>query len=186
MKRIVGLIIVMALGFLCAVPARAQLGIYAGVQGGYSSQKASFKDLKFNRDTTFLYGVRAGVKVLMFALEFNYFQAAHNLDPTDLTATTWKNREVDYSFVGLNLKYIFSVLVVQPYLTAGVGYYSANIDSIDKDKDKGYNVGLGVELRIKKIGITAEAKYHHVTLDIDNKDFKIGGFTLTGGINIHF
>ena len=179
--------IVLALSVLCLVP-KAQAGfIYLGLQGGISKQKAGFSDIKFNSDTAFLYGIKAGVKFMMFAAELNYFQAAHNLNSNDISAPMWQGRKVDTSYLGANLRWIFPILVVQPYLTAGYGFYTADIHDIDKDQNGGFNVGAGVELMLgEKFSLSAEGKYHHVTLDITTESFKVGDFSLTGGFNIYF
>jgi opacity protein-like surface antigen len=179
--------IVLALSVLCIVP-NAQAGfIYLGLQGGLSMQKAKFSDITFSTDTSFLYGIKAGVKFMMFAVELNYFQAAHNLDPKDISAPMWRDRKVDYSYLGANLRWIFPILVAQPYLTAGYGYYTVDIHDIDKDHNGGFNVGAGVEVMLGgKFSLSAEGRYHHVTLDITTESFKIGDFSLTGGFNIYF
>ena len=184
-KTITGIALVFFV--LCLVP-KAQAGfIYLGLQGGISKQKAGFSDIKFNTDTSFLYGVKAGVKFMMFAVEVNYLQAAHNLDPKDISVPTWQDRKVDYSYLGANLRWIFPILVVQPYLTVGYGYYTVDIHNIDKDHNDGFNLGAGVELMLgKRFSLSAEGKYHHVNLDITAKSFKVGDFSLTGGFNIYF
>lgn len=172
---------------LIASQAIAQGGIYLGIQVGYSAQKPSLKDVEFNTDTTYLYGLRAGIKLLMIAVELNYFQAAHNIDLADPTSIDWGGRDVDYNFVGLNLKYFFPLLLFQPYLTFGYGYYTADIKAIDKDRDGGYNLGVGLELKLgAKFSLLAEGKYHHVNLDIKEKELGLGDFTLSGGFNIYF
>lgn len=187
MKKALWLSFILVL-FLYIVPsASAQAGIYFGVYGGHSTQKPGLDDVEFNTDTAFLYGVRAGVKFLMMALEAGYFQAAHNINLTDFPLLDWDGRQVDYSFFGLNVKYILSLLVFHPYLTVGYGYYSVDIHDIDKDKNRGYNIGIGAELTLgKKIALLAEAKYHRVKLDIQERKLTIGNFTLLGGLNIYF
>lgn len=165
----------------------AQVGLYLGVQGGYSAQKPSLKDVEFNTDTTYLIGLRLGVKLMMIAIELNYFQAAHNIDLADPLSIDWGGREVDYNYLGLNLKYFFPLLLLQPYLTFGYGYYSADISDIDKDRDGGYNLGVGLELKLgSKFSLLAEGKYHHVNLDINDKKLGLGDFTFSGGFNIYF
>ena len=186
MKKMTAGLVMVLLAF-CLVP-KAEAGlIYLGLQGGLSMQKAKFSNMTFNTDTSFLYGAKAGMKFMMFAVELNYLQAAHNLDSTDISVPMWRDRKVDYSYLGVNLRWIFPILVVQPYLTAGYGYYAVDIHDIDKDHNGGFNLGAGVELMLgKKFSLSAEGKYHHVTLDIDAKSFKVGDFSLTGGINIYF
>ena len=167
--------------------AYAQGGLYFGIQGGYSAQKPSLKSVDFNTDTTFLYGLRAGLKIMMIAVEVNYFQAAHNLDVADLLLLDWEGKEVDYNFIGINLKYFFPFFLIHPYLTMGYGYYTANIHDIDKDREGGYNLGLGLEFHLgTRFSLIAEGRYHHANLDIDQKKLKIGDFTVSGGLNIYF
>ena len=186
MKKVVAGI-VLVLSVLCFVP-NVQAGfIYLGLQGGLSMQKAKFSDITFSTDSSFLYGIKAGVKFMMFAAELNYFQAAHNLDPKDISLPMWRDRKLDYSYLGANLRWIFPILVVQPYLTAGYGYYTVDIHDIDKDHNGGFNVGVGVEVMLGgKFSLSAEGRYHHVTLDIATESFKVGDFSLTGGFNIYF
>ena len=73
------------------------------------------------------------------------------------------------------MKYYFSLLLLQPYLTFGLGYYTADIYEIDKDTDRGYNLGAGVEISLgKKIALLGEVRYHRIKLLIDDKEFKVG------------
>jgi opacity protein-like surface antigen len=160
---------------------------FIGVQGGWSSQKPKIADMKFDSDTSFLYGARAGVKFMMLALEANYFQAAHNLLAKDGMAFDWNGREIDYSYLGLNLRVYFPLVIIHPFLTAGYGYYRAHIKDVGKDREKGFNFGAGAELRLgDKFSLLAEGKYHRVTLNIDESELKLGDFTLSGGFNIYF
>jgi opacity protein-like surface antigen len=164
----------------------AQSGFFLGLQGGYSAQKPQLSSFEFNTDTTYLYGVRAGVKVWAIALEVNFFQAAHNIALVELDQHEWDGRQVDYNFIGGNLKYFFPLAFFHPYITIGYGYYTANINQIDKDTDSGYNFGLGFELHLgKKFSLLVEGKYHRVKLYIDELDLKIGDFTASGGFNIY-
>lgn len=181
----------LALAFLfihmCVSNASAQGSLYFGVHGGYSAQKPSLKDVEFKTDTTYLYGLRAGVKLMMIAIELNYFQAAHNLDIAGFPNFEWEERQIDYSFIGLNFKYFFSLFLLQPYITFGYGYYTADIHKIDKDKEGGYNLGIGLELKLGKMfSLLAEGKYHHVNVDIDEKKLGLGNFIISGGLNIYF
>jgi len=187
LKKISIFFIALILFLLFPSNSFAQVGIYLGLQGGFDAQKPSLEGVEFNTDTTFIYGIRAGVKFLMLALELNYFQTAHNLSLENNLVSDWNNREVNYNFFGLNLKYFFSILMVHPYLTFGYGYYTADIQNIDKDTNGGYNLGLGIELMVgKKFSLGAEGKYNQVKLDIKNKDFGLRDFTVSGGFNIYF
>ena len=186
MKRIavVGFVLVLAAG---AAGAFAQVGVYIGGFGGYSAQKPTFEDVQFTTDTTFFYGLRGGIRFLMLALEVSYFRAMHNIAVDDLLTLHWDGRINDFSYIGLNLKYIFSLAILHPYLTGGYGYYTADIENIDKDKEGGINFGAGLEVSLgKKISIVAEGKYHHVAVDIQRIHVGLGNFMISGGLNIHF
>jgi len=159
-------------------------GFYLGIQIGSSMQKPSIKDIEFSTDTSFLYGARAGIRFMNITVEANYFQAAHNLVTEDLE---WGEREIDYNYIGMNLKYdFFSIVNFNTYLTVGYGYYTADIHDIDKDTDDGYNFGLGMELFLgDRFSLLAEGKYHHTKVDIENRELSLGDFSIVGGFNIY-
>lgn len=187
MRKTIGALLLT--GVLLAAPAAAsaQAGIYLGLQGGLSLQKPSLEGVDFSTDTTFVYGLKAGVKLLMFVVELQYFQAAHNISLTDPTALDWDGRAVEYTHLGLNVKYLFSLIVVNPYLSVGYGYYGADIETIDKDRVGGFNLGAGVEIMLgKKFAVVAEGRYHHVKFDITDLGLKVGDITLTAGMNFYF
>ena len=147
----------------------------------------AYKVVEFNSDTSFLVGARFGFKFLMMAVEANYFQAGHNVSLKDLVTINWDGREVDYSYLGLNVKYFFPLLLLHPYVSVGYGYYTASIQDIGEDTQMGFNVGLGLELHVgSKFALNAEGRYHRVGLDIDNRELKIGDFTINGGLSIYF
>jgi opacity protein-like surface antigen len=186
-KKIAFLCILALTGSVFAVNASAQGGFYLGIQGGWSAQKPSLKDIDFSTNTTFLYGVRGGIKFMMIALEANYFQAAHNLEVSELLTFDWADREIDYNYLGVNIKYFFPLFLVQPFITAGYGYYTADIKGIGDDKNAGFNIGVGMELHLgDKFSLLAEGKYHRVKVDIDERELTLGDFTLCGGLNIYF
>lgn len=188
-KRIVLAVVVLIL--LVSVPrAFGQVGLYGGVFGGYSAQSPSLPDAStiFSTNTTFCYGLRLGLRILTFAVEGTYMQAAHNIDWQSGLLPDWNGKEVDYNYVGVNVKYFLPLPVINPYLTVGYGYYTADISKIDKGSDGGWNFGGGLEVRLgRRIGIVAEAKYHHTIVDLNltQLQFHIGDFTLTGGINVY-
>ncbi len=160
---------------------------FIGIQGGWSSQKPKLQNVEFNSDTSFLYGARAGVKFMILALEANFFQAAHNLAVNDGIGFDWDGREIDYSYLGLNLRVYFPLPVVHPYFTVGYGFYTASIKDIGKDTEKGFNVGLGLELSLgDEFSLLAEGKYNRVSVNIDERELEVGDFTLSGGFNIYF
>ncbi len=187
MKRtIAGLVLIATLG-LAAPDARAGI-VYLGLEGGVSRQKASFSGIKFDTDTSFLFGARAGVKVLSLAIELEYFQAAHNLFTSGIGVPAWNDRHVDYNHLGVNVRWtILPLPVIHPYLMAGYGSYTADVQDLGKDSNGGFNVGAGVELMLgKSFSLLAEGRYHHVKVNIDDETLKLGNFTLAGGLNFYF
>lgn len=166
----------------------AQSGLYLALDGGMSSQKLSLPDLDFDRDSTFVYGFRAGFKFLFLAVEGQYFQASHNLTVKDFPDIGWDERKVRYNYLGLNGKLFLPIPIIAPYLMFGYGYYTANIKDIDKDRDTGWNLGVGVQLKLHKhFAVSGEARYHPSTnYSIDKEDVKISSYTLTAGLNFHF
>ncbi len=165
----------------------AQTGIYIGPHLGISAPKPTLEDVKLDTDTTFLYGVRAGVKIAMLGLEVDYFQAAHNLDLAQLAPFGWNEREVAYNYLGLNFKWFFPIVIIHPYVTVGYGYYTADISTIDKDTVRKLNAGAGLEVHIgSKFSILAEGKYQNLNFNLDNLDFNVQDFTFSGGFNFYF
>jgi opacity protein-like surface antigen len=128
--------------------------------------------------------VRAGFRILFFAIEGNYYQAAHNISIADVDLD---DREVDYNHLGLSLRLFLPFPLVNPYLTFGYGRYSADIKNLGDDSNTGYNVGLGLELHLgEKFSLLGEGKYNHVGLNIENEDLKINDWTLHVGMNFYF
>ncbi len=188
-KTITGFAIILCL--LAAAPrAFGQLGVYAGFFGGYSSNKPSLPDTAtlFSTNTTFCYGFRVGVNIMMVGLEGVYMQAAHNISWESGLFPNWDGKELDFNYLGVNFKYFLPIPVLRPYLTAGYGYYSADIFNIDKGSDGGFNFGAGLDVQLsKRFGLVVEAKYHHANIDLDIQHLKfgIGDFAITGGLNIY-
>ena len=186
MKRFAAPVLALAILAGWAAPASSQT-IYLGAYAGTSSQTPKFQNVQFTTDTTFAYGLRVGVRLLMFALEGTYFQAAHNIVVGGGTLVDWNNKVNDYSYLGVNAKLFFPLLFLQPYITAGYGYYSIDIQSIDKARDGGFNFGAGLEIKLgSKIGISAEGRWHNVNVDIAHISLGLGDFTLCGGFNLYF
>lgn len=163
-----------------------QSGLKIGVFAGQSWQKPNYQNLQFNPDTRWVYGVRAGIKFLIFGLEGYYFQVAHNLKLSDISHS-WQDREVDFSCLGLALKSYFSLLVVHPYLSLGYGYYSVSLQGLAEEKKAGLNFGAGLEISLgDKLSVQADARYHRPVLSINKADFRLGDLVVTAGMNYHF
>ena len=186
MKRGIVGIGLAALVLVFALPGFSQVGVYVGGLAGVSAQSPSVENVEFTTDTTFLYGVRAGIRVLMLGLEVSYFQAAHNIQVGGGSLIDWSGKVNDYSYLGVNAKLMAKLLFLMPYFTLGYGYYTVDIQSIDRDRDGGFNVGVGLEIKMGRFGLTAEGKYHHVTVDVQNIHLGLGDFTFCGGLNFYF
>ena len=156
--------------------------LFFGGQLGLSVQKPSLDEIEFSTDTTYLYGLYAGVKFAGLALELNYFQAAHDLELKELI-DPWADREIDYNFVGVNLKVFLPVPVISPYLTGGYGRYRAEISDISSDSSGGLNIGAGVEMTLgEHFALKGEGKYNFINLNIEDRELSAGDFTLAVGI----
>jgi opacity protein-like surface antigen len=167
--------------------ATAKSGFFIGVQGGWSMQKPNFEEVNFDSDSSFLYGARIGVKFMMFAVEANYFQAAHNLMVKELIAFDWDGVDVDYNYLGINARLYIPLVIVHPYVTVGYGSYSANLKDIAKDSNRAINFGLGVEVQLgDKLSLIAEGKYHNVKVEIEGSELGLKNYTLSGGFNLYF
>lgn len=167
--------------------AAAKSGFFIGVQGGWSMQKPSLEEAKFDSNSSFLFGARIGVKFMMFAIEANYFQAAHNLVVKELIAFDWDGVEVDYNYLGVNARVYIPLILVHPYFTVGYGSYTAKLKDIGKDSNRGINLGLGVEVHLgDKFSLMAEGKYHIVKVEIEESELELKNYTLSGGFNFYF
>jgi len=186
MKRCLVVMAVLALFGIAAQQSQAAVGFYLGGFGGVSTQKLKFDEGITDPDQTFLYGLRLGLEVLTFGFELNYYRAGHNIAMADFYSFQWDGMEDDLSFIGANLRIMFPLPVVRPFLSAGYGYYTMDIPTIDKDTESGFNVGLGLEVKLGKLGIIGEGKYHIVSLNLSDLDFGLRHFTLTAGLNYYF
>ncbi len=187
MKRVLGLVSVMSLAL--AAPLIGQIGFYLGLDGGVSSQRLDLKEVDFDRDTSFVYGLKAGFKITIISLEVQYFQASHNISFQGFPLPPlmgWSDRNIDYNYLGLNAKLNTSFPIVNPYVMFGYGYYTGDVKSIDEDTATGFNLGVGLEIKLSRhLALSGEGRYHHVSLDIDQRDLKVNNFTLVGGLNFY-
>ncbi len=167
-----------------AVPASA--GFYIGLQGGLSNQNASLSELKFDKDSSFLYGIQAGFRFLSFTVEGQFYRADHDLLSDDPDLALYDGRGMDYYYLGLNAKIGFPLPLIYPYLTVGYGMYSADIKEVGSSTDKSLSIGAGAELSLGKIGLFAELRYIDFAVDISSLSWDFGGLNFHCGLNYRF
>ena len=189
MKRFLINLAIIGLVIVSPSLVNAQTGFYLGLLGGYSAQKPSLSnfEFEFDRDPSFVYGARLGLKFMMLAVEGVFFQASHSLTTEDPAFIFWANRQVDTNFLGVQLKYFLPLLMLQPYFSLGYGYFGADVEAIGQDRQGSWNAGVGVELHLgKKFALLGEGRYFFSQLEIDNEEMKFGQFVLSGGFNFYF
>lgn len=189
MKKIViyGLVFVFVFASVSALHAQE---IYIGALAGYSSEKPKLpdiQDIEFESDATLFYGGRLGVRISMIAIEAMYIRAGHELTQIGAGVIDWDGRELEYQYIGANVKlFPFSLAIFHPYLIGGYGYYMAEIKDIGDDKTGSYSVGVGMELKFSKIALVAEGKYRRGDVEIEGNNLELGNYSLNVGLNIYF
>ncbi|MBN2408868.1 MAG: porin family protein [Candidatus Aminicenantes bacterium] len=171
--------------FMAVASAPAQAQFYLGVRGGLSSQNAQMDEIKFDKNSAFLYGAQAGVKFLGLAVEGQFYRADHDLLGEN-PAMPEVEQEMSYYYLGVSGKLGISLAIVYPYVTVGYGTYSVNLKDLGKKSDAAFNAGAGVELTLGKIGIFGELRYVDFDLDIENMAWDFGGVDLHFGLNLRF
>ena len=68
--------------------------LFIGLQGGWSQQNIDIRDIEFDRDTKFLYGARAGIRILTFVVEGNFYQASHDMKASDI-GDLWETQKTN-------------------------------------------------------------------------------------------
>ena len=179
------LVFAVMFGLLLAGSAYGQF--YLGLDGGVSSQELSLENVDFDKDTSFVYGLRLGFNFLFLAVEGQYFQVSHNLTFADFPDLNWGDRSVNYNYLGLNGKLFLPIPFVRPYFILGFGYYTTKVQDIGEDSVTDVNFGIGVEFKLgESFGILGEGKYHSGLFGIDESDLAVKNYTLTGGLNFYF
>ena len=167
-----------------SAPAGAQF--YLGIRAGLSNQDARADQIKFDKNSAVLYGAQAGIRFLSLAIEGQFYRADHNLVGEN-PAMVEVEQEMDYYYLGVSGKLGISFSIFYPYITVGYGNYSINLKNIGKKWDTAFNVGAGVELTVRKVGVFGELRYTDFDyLDIGGRDWDFGGIDLHFGLNIHF
>jgi hypothetical protein len=189
MKKIVisGLVFVFLFASVSALRAQE---IYIGALVGYSTETPKLpdvQDVEFSTNDTLFYGGRLGLRISMFAIEAMYVRAGSELEEIGTSVIGWDGREMEYQYIGANVKlFPFSLAVFHPYVMAGYGYYLAEIQDVGDDKTGSYSVGVGLELKFSKIALVAEGKYRRGDVVIDGNDLELGNYSLNVGLNIYF
>ena len=197
MKKFIVSGLVLACLLLFASGLHAQK-LYVGILAGYSAQSPEVPDsvAEFAKDSSLFYGVRVGLKIMMFSVEGIYSRAAHELILDEMGDLEWgEKNDMDYSYIGVNAKF-FPISVPLPPLgsfrifgSAGYGSYTTNFKDLTNGKDTkgGLNYGVGLELKISKISFLVEGRYHtRSTFTIDDVELELGKFFINGGINLYF
>jgi len=184
MKKNLFILPICGLFLLTAFSAPANAQFYLGVRGGLSNQNAKAGEIKFDRDSAFLYGAQAGFKFLGLGIEGQFYRADHDLLAGSPSPAT--EQKMDYYYLGVNAKLGISLAIIYPYITAGYGTYSVDLKGLGKKSDGAFNVGAGAELTLGKIGIFGELRYNDFSVEIDNREWDFGGLDLHFGLNIHF
>jgi len=162
---------------------------YLGIKLGLSMQspKSGDADFEYKVDTRTLYGFRLGLRVSQFALEGVYTTAEHFLDPKPDAPEDLEREKFKFSNTGVNVLYFVPVPVVEPYLTLGYGSYSATISDLAKDSSGGFNAGIGAAAKMGKyVSIAAEARYHSVRFEFEDRKVDLSDWSWNVSFNFHF
>ena len=187
MKKYLTALALITTFFLMTGNAVASPGFYIGLEAGPSAPKFSLKNVsgvEFKGSRSLLYGAKVGFKFLFLAVEGNLLTSSHDIPrrpvPVMPPEYIWEGKTVGVTYWGINGKLFLPIPIVQPYVMGGYGNYSVNIDTIGKDSNRGYNLGVGVEVKLGKLGLFAEGRYHKVKVDIEG-ELDMSNYTLTFG-----
>jgi hypothetical protein len=126
--------------------------------------------------TSISFGAHVGNKVLPIletGLEFNMLASPWEFEADFLGQKM--TQKVSQTLVGAYAKVAIPLVVVNPYVRAGIGYYMGNLEfSLNDYSEKadfkgaiGYSVGAGADLLL---GFYAEVMYHIVSRELDLED----------------
>jgi len=186
MKKIMisGLVVVFLLVSASSLQAQK---LYIGGLLGYSAQDLEVPNITFEQDNSLFYGGQIGLNFMMFAVEAQYMRSDYEIVQTVSGVVDWDGKTLEYQYVGANLKFTpISLKILRLYLTAGYGTYTADIEDVGKESDWSWNVGLGAELRISKLGILFEGRYRPGDIVIEGVDLELGNYSFGVGINLYF
>jgi len=188
---------------LGAAPAMAQVEagsheahIYAGQLFGddLTDSRISGKTPKLDDD--FVGGLRYGYNFTdSFGLE-----GSLGYNPNSVTGLAGSDIDIDLTTIDLNAVWHFnSGSQLVPYLTAGIGYASADLDrpirgtvngqpvSIDDDSGFTANAGAGLKyFATDRVILRVDARYRYMDALVDNFDDSLGGIETTIGIGWKF
>jgi outer membrane beta-barrel protein len=201
MKRLAG---IAAFGTLAlqAVPALAQqagtqeVHVYAGALFGDDATDRSISGQTPELDDDLTFGLRYGYNVTD-ALGFE-LSAGHT--PTSLTGVPGGDVDLDLTTIDLDAVWNFdNGTKFFPYVLAGVGYASADLDrrilgtvgaqpvSITDDEGFTLNAGIGAKYyATDRIVIRAEARYRYLDKVLDRFDDSLNTVETTLGVGYRF
>jgi hypothetical protein len=186
MKKIMISGLVVAFLLVSASGLQAQK-LYIGAQVGYHAQNLEVPTLEFDQGTSLFYGGQIGLNFSMFAIEATYIRSDYEIVQTVSGVVDWDGETLQYQYVGANVKFVpISLKVFKLYLTGGYGTYTADIETVGKESEWGWNAGGGIEFRLSKIGILFEGKYRPGEVEIEGETLDLGNYSFGVGINIYF
>lgn len=184
MKKIIKSLAI-ALIVLTAAPATAQIKF--GIKGGAQFTNIKVESLKTKSATGWFVGptLEAMLPVVGLGVEGSLFYSRVNseLQPTGIFSG-YKNYDVDYLSLPINLKFKLNLPVVKPMIFAGPEFsvrvgdsfrdsFSDLIDKVDmrlSRSDVRFNMGVGVEVLSKvQITVAYNAGVTDTFKDIDSK-----------------
>jgi opacity protein-like surface antigen len=180
------LTLVVSLGLVGAAYAQEA---YIGARYGWSRHKTKFSafGIRYKSDYSDAFGVQLGLRGRHLGIEANYYETDHFLNPLATPPAELDVERLELSNIGLNVIYFFSIPYLEPYVTAGYASYRVNVVGLQKDKSGGFNLGLGLSLRLlKSISLVVEGKYHWVDFIIKGDTLELNDLFLSLSFNYYF
>jgi opacity protein-like surface antigen len=161
------LVLLVIFAFAGLVQAQVSVAVHGSYNiSSFENQESSASGLGLGANLDF-----TALPILDVGVEFDYMASPFEFKETVLgTEVTSK---ISQTLIGVVGKLYFPMVVVDPYIRAGVGYYMGNFKTEaegqtlvdEKFKSKiGFNAGAGVSLLM---GLYGEVVYHIVTREVD-------------------
>jgi hypothetical protein len=189
MKKLVACLAALAMG---TVPAGRAAGtdIAFGIKFGLAVDDSNFGSLPFELadDAGPAYGFRLGVREGRFGLEAGYLHVERSLTPAPEAPPDLVDTDFKWNLFSINvLYYPFPAATLQPFLTAGYGYYRVNFVEYDEDGSSGLNLGAGLNLLLlRHLSMSLEARHHWVGFTLAEEEFDLRTWTANLSVNYHF